>query len=147
MTSLKWCCIVAYTITVIFVVFFAPRRARIPPTARRVYIIPFQNTVRSYYSLQSHSLHKRVVFFVSNFLGNILLLAPLCYLIFWVTGGTDIRIIIIGGIALSVLIEIVQYTLSIGIFDIDDVILNSAGVFLGSYLGKKSFTPKTLKKS
>jgi glycopeptide antibiotics resistance protein len=146
MTSLKWCCIVAYTITVIFVVFFAPRRARIPPTARRVYVIPFQNTARSYYSLQSHSPNKRVTFFVSNFLGNILLLAPLCFLIFSVSGGTDIRIIIIGGIALSVLIEILQYTLSIGIFDIDDILLNSAGVFLGSHLGKKRFSPKTLKK-
>lgn len=147
MTFLKWCCVVAYSITVIFVVFFAPRRARIPLTAKRVYVIPFQNTARSYYSLQSHSLNKRVAFFVSNFLGNILLLAPLCFLIFSVTGGIDIRIILAGGIALSVLIEIIQYTLSIGIFDIDDIILNSGGVFLGSYLGKKWFSPKTLMKS
>jgi glycopeptide antibiotics resistance protein len=81
-----------------------------------------------------------------NLAGNLLILAPLGFLI--PTGFPEIRwrTICILAFCASLSIELIQHIFQIGIFDVDDVLLNSLGFILGFYLStrvsrnwKKSF--------
>ena len=68
-----------------------------------------------------------------NLLGNLLLLAPIGFLI--PAGFPEIRKNAIFMLALctSLSIEIIQHLFQIGIFDVDDVLLNGLGFILGYY--------------
>lgn len=92
--------------------------------------IPFK-TIGSYFDGNKGLLIASI-----NILGNILLLVPLGYLF----GVTLSKLDWLKVIALSILsgftIELMQVVLKVGIFDIDDIILNAVGVELGFILFK-----------
>ena len=59
--------------------------------------------------------------------------------------GLNREIIVIGiGLAATLLIECLQYAFRVGVWDIDDVILNSTGVFIGIVIWKR-FVPFIIK--
>lgn len=68
-----------------------------------------------------------------NLAGNLLLLAPIGFLI--PAGFPDIRrnTIFMLAFCTSLSIEIIQHLFQIGIFDVDDVLLNGLGFILGYY--------------
>ena len=66
-----------------------------------------------------------------NLLGNVLLLVPIGFLFPILFPGTGWRRSLMIGLASGLAIEGLQTMLQVGIFDIDDVILNACGVLVG----------------
>jgi glycopeptide antibiotics resistance protein len=69
-----------------------------------------------------------------NIGGNIILLIPIGFLIPFVWQQMNWKKIVILSIAAGLSIEITQVFLKVGIFDIDDVILNAIGVIIGYWV-------------
>lgn len=89
---------------------------------REANLIPFKGI---YEMIQGFSMHS----LVNNILGNILLFLPfgiLCPMTTVFEGETTIY-----GCLTSVLIELLQYAFAMGAADIDDIILNTLGTFIG----------------
>lgn len=66
-----------------------------------------------------------------NIGGNIVLFVPLGFLIPFVFRNVAWRTLLVLAVIVPILIEITQAVFRIGIFDIDDVILNGLGVMIG----------------
>jgi glycopeptide antibiotics resistance protein len=71
-----------------------------------------------------------------NIVGNILALVPLGFMVPFVYSKIDWKKIVLLAVIAGLMIEITQVILHIGIFDIDDVILNALGVIIGFWLFK-----------
>jgi glycopeptide antibiotics resistance protein len=75
--------------------------------------------------------HKGLIIAGINLIGNLILLVPIGFLAPFVyrrmTGKTALML----GVAAGLAIEVLQTILHVGIFDIDDVILNALGVVVG----------------
>lgn len=95
-----------YFIILIFILFFRNKSLRKPNF--EIYIIEWIPYI-----------FKNKIIFI-NVIGNIFLFIPLGYYI-----G------LLNGIIFSVIIELLQFYLSRGVFDIVDIILNSIGVTVG----------------
>ncbi|MDP4098935.1 VanZ family protein [Paenibacillus sp. P96] len=88
-------------------------------------LVPFQEISRSMHSLTSHDIF--------NLFGNVAIFMPLGILLglmFKREGMPGMRIFICA-FFLSLGLEIAQLLFMIGQFDVDDILLNSAGGFLG----------------
>ncbi len=66
-----------------------------------------------------------------NLVGNIALLVPIGFLVPLVYRTMTWKKAVILGIAAGLVIELLQTVLHVGIFDIDDLILNALGVLIG----------------
>jgi len=106
---------------------------------QKVNLIPF-NTLSEYAS----NFHKyNISTLLSNLIGNIFIYIPLGALLpFTFKTLTKFRHIFIVTFILSSSVEIFQYVTSLGILDIDDVILNLVGGLIGFYLYKKFHSRK-----
>ncbi|WP_419471597.1 VanZ family protein [Gottfriedia acidiceleris] len=71
--------------------------------------------------------------FIINIFGNIILFVPFGYLL---TSIKKSKKVILIGLFLSVSIEVIQYTMSFRTSDIDDVILNTIGTYIGYKISK-----------
>ena len=74
-----------------------------------------------------------------NLVGNIVLLVPFGFLVPFVYRNMTWKKSLVLAIATPLLIEGLQVLLHLGIFDIDDVILNSLGVMIGYWIFKSLF--------
>lgn len=72
----------------------------------------------------------------ANLIGNILLLVPFGFLIPFVFQKITWKKSLVIAIATGLIIEGLQVLLQLGIFDIDDVILNGLGVMIGFWIFK-----------
>ena len=68
-----------------------------------------------------------------NLVGNIALLVPLGFLAPLIYRHLTWKVSLALGVAAGLCIEVMQTVLRVGIFDIDDVILNALGVMIGSW--------------
>ena len=89
-------------------------------------LIPFKVLKETYNEV---FINNNFNYFLINFLGNIIMFIPIGFLIplLW---NTSFKKVIIIGLCSSLFIELVQLFLARGT-DIDDVFLNTLGVFLG----------------
>ncbi|OAS15709.1 VanZ family protein [Paenibacillus oryzisoli] len=94
---------------------------------RSVDVIPF-NTIYNYL-LNEKNVSPIIV--MSNILGNIILFMPLGMYLQLLKRNKKISVSIGIVFLVSVLVEMFQYVFGIGATDIDDIILNSVGGFLG----------------
>jgi glycopeptide antibiotics resistance protein len=69
-----------------------------------------------------------------NIIGNIAFLVPIGFLLPFVLAQIDWKKLLVLAILSGMLIELTQVVLHIGIFDIDDVILNGLGVMFGFWM-------------
>ena len=70
--------------------------------------------------------------FILNLVGNLLIFAPLGFLVpLMRTGKTGVIRIFVYSLLFSLGIEILQLVTRVGVFDIDDIILNTAGGLIG----------------
>ena len=69
-----------------------------------------------------------------NIIGNIVLLIPIGFLFPFVIRNLNWTLSLVLAVACGLAIECTQAILHIGIFDIDDVILNGLGVMLGYWI-------------
>ena len=91
-------------------------------------LVPFKSI---YDFLSGHS-----EFAFGNVVGNILLFAPLGFFLPFLRRDKKIGINMLMVFAFSLLAEVIQYFLAIGIADVDDVILNCIGGLSGILLCK-----------
>ncbi len=90
-------------------------------------LVPFKTIIDYVGNVQSIT-----DWFFKNLMCNILMFMPYGLMLPFIIDKKKASIkCCIFGIVLSLLIEIIQYVLAIGIFDIDDIILNLFGVILG----------------
>jgi glycopeptide antibiotics resistance protein len=126
----QWCKKIALSLTMIaillitiFPLYYSPEQPRV------LNLIPFVGM----YNLVFYSVDITVS--IRNILFNILLFVPFGFFLSW----NKSRRIIVTGLLFSLLIEVLQYVFPIGrSADIDDVILNTLGTFLGVVLWKVS---------
>lgn len=91
-------------------------------TEREANLIPFKGIYDMVKNFSMHSL-------VNNILGNILLFLP--FGILWPSTTVFEGETTIYGCITSLLIEVAQYAFAMGAADIDDIILNTLGTFIG----------------
>lgn len=94
-------------------------------------LIPF-HSIRSYFMITDFSA---LFGFIINILGNIIVFMPVGFFIPWLFSNKAwshriISVLLIGFI-FSLGVESTQFIMSVGVFDIDDLILNTLGAFIG----------------
>lgn len=82
-----------------------------------------------------------------NILGNILMFTPFGFLGIVFPKLSDFKTLIINFLSVIILIESLQYFTRLGVFDIDDIILNTVGVAIGFWLYKFFKLNKPLNKN
>lgn len=101
----------------------------------RANIVPFK-TINSIIHGGTNS------FIIQNIIGNIILFTPLGILLpIVIPFRRSFNKIFVIAFALSSIFELIQLTLVLGIFDIDDIILNTLGAIIGSKVYKQ-LSPK-----
>jgi glycopeptide antibiotics resistance protein len=121
---------------ILFYIFFLARRRRgpaLPWRKRHLNLIPLKNKL-AYFISQFNVPDPQLREFYIDFFGNILLFIPFVFVLYFFLHVKDTRKIMIISVLTSVTIEIMQFILSIGVADIDDVILNTAGAAIGSLI-------------
>lgn len=122
---LKFFLFIVYMSILIYLVLFSVEFGRVQ-VARGYNLMPFA-TIRRYMEYRQYFTE---INYMTNIYGNIIAFAPLGFFIY--TFERKPRLIhgFLYPMALSLVIEISQYVLSVGSFDVDDIILNTAGGFI-----------------
>lgn len=80
---------------------------------------------------------KKLVFgFYTNLFGNILIFIPLSVILISVFGVKASKKVLFYALLTSLTIEMLQYWFGAGVSDIDDVILNVIGAYIGIFVYK-----------
>lgn len=100
-------------------------------TDYRYNLIPFREIMRFIHSIMNHgSIHFMDVFV--NLIGNVVAFIPFGALIRWVRNQkTGFGIAVLYTFLFSLSIEVVQLITKVGVFDVDDLILNTCGGAIG----------------
>lgn len=108
-------------------------------------IVPFKNT----FQYLGESQHFNLDIVLQNTLGNIMIFVPLgIFLVMLFRRFHTVTKVAMLGFTITVTIELAQFFLRIGQFDVDDIILNTMGAIIGYYLFKSFIkTWKLLKSS
>lgn len=122
-----------------YLVFFA-RRRRSGHFNYQVNLVPVRNTVDTFRLLKMTDKVEVFNFFL-NLFGNILLFIPFSIILLKVFKIQRLRYVVLWAALLSIFIESNQYIFQVGYPDIDDVILNVSGAFLGFFLYKLFMQP------
>ena len=133
--ALLWLALALYTALLVYIVFFARRRQGLEWSPYLVNKVPLINTFRD------HAYISKIGWwnYWDNIFGNVAIFLPLPILLASVSGLRS-RLWLLGcGVAVSVLIEVLQYLFRVGVPDIDDVIFNSTGALLGVVLWELLF--------
>lgn len=122
---------IIYIAALIYFLFFSERLGRSAGLEYRYNFTPFKEIMRYVRQLLRHPNTYGMISIV-NLLGNVVVFMPFGYLIPRVLGN---RINIIHatlvGMEFSILVELLQLITKKGCCDVDDVILNTIGAFLG----------------
>lgn len=99
-----------------------------------VRLIPLVSTFN--FIVNSHSVKGTVI----NIVGNILMFTPYGFLGIIKPKRNNFKNLIIDFLSVIILVEALQYFSRLGVCDIDDVLLNSLGVYLGFKFKKFLFS-------
>lgn len=93
-------------------------------------LVPFSTIVSYFHRLSDNTINTSTV--VLNLLGNIIMCVPLGFLIpYWIRKAIKWYKVVAITVAIIFVIEIAQLLTRQGVFDIDDLILNTVGAVLG----------------
>lgn len=115
-----------YMACLVYIFFFA-RRRWVPLPIREINIVPFRDKIGY---LHDHNGNADLEFY-KDLVGNILLFIPFPFLIYYVSGTRSFKKVLLLSASVSVIVEAIQYIFRIGVADIDDLVLNVMGAFLG----------------
>ena len=73
---------------------------------------------------------------IINILGNIVMFVPFGFLGLLVPKYNELKVLLMSFLSVLLVVEAVQYFTKMGVFDIDDVLLNTLGVMLGFWIFK-----------
>ncbi|REE84398.1 VanZ like protein [Paenibacillus taihuensis] len=125
--------IIGYTLLLFYWMFIGFGRSAVHPSEYRYNVIPLQ-TVRLYFE---HADSFDAKYWLVNMVGNVAVFMPFGLVLPYLLGLRFIRFSLLFISALFVL-ELLQLVLHRGSFDIDDVILNTIGAWLGYILYRLS---------
>lgn len=119
---------VIYVIVLAYFLFFSERYGRTEDQAYRYNLIPFREIMRYLRYRQIFG----VEYFIVNIVGNVMAFAPFGFLLPIVSSqNRDFLSVALYSVELSFGVELVQLTFQVGIFDVDDVIMNTTGCIIG----------------
>jgi len=119
---------ILYAAIFIYLVFIGGDRSAL--TERSINLVPFKSIGFLVDRILSNGSYK----YYLNIVGNVLLFVPLPFVLYYLSGVKNWLLFVLAGFFLSVGVEVTQYLFTLGIADIDDVILNTAGTALGCLL-------------
>lgn len=120
---------------VFYVVFLTPNRYN--GDKHILNLEPVLKNIRRMHEQGNEHFWPFYIEYWGNIFGNIALFAPFGFLLCWLYPKLHRLRIVFYGLALSILIESIQFILHIGVCDIDDVILNVSGAIIGTFLYRK----------
>lgn len=124
---------VIYCLVFGYLLFAAPFRA---DTYTEINIVPFNTLYQDIQlAIMSPPSTQYVLFTFGAFLGNLFLLFPVPTLFQFSLKTKKLWFFALG---IPILLELIQYAFQVGSADIDDVILNSTGAFLGARITRKN---------
>ncbi len=125
--------LIIYLAFLVYILFFSAAYGRFTGEATQYskYNIQIGGTISRYY-LAAVNGDISFLVFLENILGNILLFIPLHPLIYLIRGKVfRVYSAQLLAILFPLILESVQYKFGLGVFDIDDILLNSIGIFIG----------------
>ena len=118
-----------YTLFLLYLMFFGFGRS--PYGINIVRFVPLFST----FGFVKETILWKTIFI--NIFGNVLMFIPFGFLGILFPKLNDFKILIINFLSAIILVESLQYFTRLGVFDIDDVILNSLGVTIGFWIYQK----------
>ncbi|MCW3168497.1 VanZ family protein [Chryseobacterium sp. 09-1422] len=115
--------IVPYTVFLLYLMFFGMGRFQYDDN-----IVRFQPVVSTIWFIKGTVSWFNIVKIV---LGNVVMFIPFGFLGWVFPQLKDLKSLIIAFVSAIVIVEALQYFSRMGVFDIDDIILNTLGVYLG----------------
>lgn len=128
--------IVPYTIFLLYLMFFGMGRKQTEDNL--LTIEPVFSTINF---IKGSVSWKDIIIIVG---GNVMMFIPFGFLGWMFSKLNDLKTLLFGFVSSIVIIEALQYFSRLGIFEVDDILLNTFGVFLGFLL--KSLIEKRFKK-
>jgi glycopeptide antibiotics resistance protein len=129
-----------YFFLLLVLVILNPMRFEHPvPIYSRLRIHPLADTLRDLSYANSVNSFKGWFNFLGNIFGNIIIFIPFAFIMVRVFNIQKFFPVVMLGFAFSVAIEVTQYVTGLGVADVNDVILNTAGAAIGFYLCKSIF--------
>ena len=119
-----------YSAILIYLVFFARRRRHL--NIRYLNLVPIKNSLYDYRHIAAIGTFN----YYTNLFGNVLLFIPLPFVLDFLFNKTRFSTIMLIGFLLSLGIELLQFIFEAGYADIDDLILNTFGTFIGYFCYK-----------
>ncbi len=125
-------CFILYLILIIYVLFFAESLGRTVTNGDRSYNLELFKEIKRFY-IYRHNVGMQA--FLMNIFGNILIFLPFGFIlpIIGKRKASFMKTMLITVVFVFV-IELIQYGLNVGSFDVDDIFLNSVGSMLGYIL-------------
>jgi glycopeptide antibiotics resistance protein len=130
---------IIYFLFLFYIVLFTQQRLHhlviAPP-----HFIPFESTINGIFSPPKLYVKAHYIEVIENFTGNILLFMPFGFLFSYFLKNNKQKVLILA-FFISLFIESMQLSFSLGVFDVDDIMLNVSGAWLGisifRYAGRK----------
>lgn len=128
MKWLKYCFTGFYAALFLYAVFFARRRRNL--TRRYLNLCPLRKIVREFHTM--NFMEKRdLVNVFSNLVGNFILFIPYTFIVVVLFNYKNSRLVLLSVFLLSLSTEALQYIFRVGVADVDDLLLNTAGAWVG----------------
>ncbi|KPU44249.1 VanZ like family protein [Oxobacter pfennigii] len=130
--KLSWVIFFCYSILMLWQVFIGPYRSS--SGIRRYNLYPFKTIWNYFVNSEQYSFH---ILFI-NLAANIVTFIPLGFFMPLLFKGFNSTIIMaVFSAIITIVIESMQFVFNVGVFDIDDIILNTLGCIIGFALYKK----------
>lgn len=120
--------ILPYTLVMLYFMFFGMGRSQYEHNIVR--IVPIYSTIE--YIEQAFSWKEDVAIV----LGNLIMFIPYGFLGWVLPKCKNIKYLIINFVSAITIVEALQYFTRLGVFDIDDIMINTIGVYFGYQLCK-----------
>lgn len=120
--------ILPYTIFLLYLMFFGMGRFQYEDN-----VVRLQPVMSTFWFIKGTISWFEIVKIV---LGNVVMFIPFGFLRWVFPQLKDLKSLVIAFVSVIVIVEALQYFSRMGVFDVDDVILNTFGVYLGWLLCK-----------
>ncbi len=127
-SSMSFIFIILYGVVIIYFTLFSDRLGRVDIGTYQYNLVPF-NEIRRFITYRQNLSPWA---FILNICGNLLVFVPLGFLIpIWYPRNIHWYHVVIYCLSFSLCIELMQLYTRVGVFDVDDLIMNTTGGFIG----------------
>lgn len=124
------CVFILYLLCLFYFLFFSENMGRSSSDEYR-YNLTLLKEIRRFFHYRAALGWKA---FAINIFGNVIVFMPFGYIVSLLLEKKRLFLATLSGLALSLFVEVIQLCLRIGSFDVDDLLLNTIGAFLGAVI-------------